>query len=92
VEQQKYASLVGKVPTRCCRKAVAMAFKRCRKVRYVDSVLKENEKNSELMKSVPRQGQCLDGYSRAGPDKSAPLSGEERSLPTLETRQNSDVV
>jgi hypothetical protein len=52
---KKYASLVGKVPTRCCRKAVAMAFKRCRKVRYVDSVLKENEKDSELMKTVPRQ-------------------------------------
>jgi hypothetical protein len=56
-----------------------MAFKRCRKVRYVDSVLKENEKDSELMKTVLRQGQCLDGYSCAGPDKSAPLSGEERS-------------
>jgi hypothetical protein len=24
---QRYASLVGKIPTRCCRKAVAMAFK-----------------------------------------------------------------
>jgi hypothetical protein len=43
--EQWYASLIGKVPTRCCRKAVAMAFKRCGKVRYVDSVLEENEKD-----------------------------------------------
>jgi hypothetical protein len=43
--EQWYASLIGKVPTRCCQKAVAMAFKRCGKVRYVDSVLEENEKD-----------------------------------------------
>jgi hypothetical protein len=32
-----------------------MAFKRCEKVRYVDSVSKENEEDSELMKTVSWQ-------------------------------------
>jgi hypothetical protein len=48
--EQWYASLVGKVPTQCCRKAMAMAFKRCRKVRYVDSVSKENEEETDSPK------------------------------------------
>jgi hypothetical protein len=41
-----YASLVGKIPTRCCRKVVAMAFKRCGKIYYVGTILKENKKDS----------------------------------------------
>jgi hypothetical protein len=32
-----------------------MAFKRCEKVHYVDSVSKENKEDSELMKTMPRQ-------------------------------------
>jgi hypothetical protein len=55
--KQWYASLVGKVPTRCFRKVVAMAFKRCEKLCYVDSVSKENEEELADATAVTREEQ-----------------------------------
>jgi hypothetical protein len=48
--EQWYASLVGKVPTKYLSKGCGYGFQRYGKVRYVDLVLEENEKDDNSLK------------------------------------------